>query len=401
MKSFDTTWRSLLLPKYSTNHATSRPSGITTNGVADPGADDDRYGILNEACFNRSLCLERRRTERTGDPFVLAVLYVMPVWRSVPADQRAALCQAICARTRDTDTFGWYNHPAAIGGIFTALGGCDRPIIEASITRKLNEGLRDILGSVGARKVNVSFHFYPESYDGNKPSFKSDEKLYPDLFKAEKSKTAYSIIKRGLDIVGSAGAILLLSPAFMLIPALIKLTSDGPVLFRQRRIGRFGEEFTFLKFRTMYVNNDSQIHQRYIENLISNNASFSSNEQCSAAVYKIVDDPRVTPIGRFLRKTSLDELPQFLNVLRGEMSLVGPRPPIPYEVKYYRYWHRRRLTEVKPGITGLWQVYGRSRTNFDDMVRLDLKYVREQSLWLDLKIILKTPFAIFAGSGAY
>ncbi len=397
MKSFDTTWRSLLLPKYSTQHA----AGITENSALDPRHDDDCFGLLNEACFNRSLCLERRRTERTGDPFVLALMYVMPVWRSLEPDHRAALCQALSARTRDTDTLGWYSHPSAIGGIFTALGGCDRPVVEASIARKLSAGLRDVLGYVGAGKVNISFHFYPEPDDGDKPSFKSDDKLYPDLFKAEKSRTAYGIIKRGLDIVGSAGAILLLSPAFLVIPALIKLTSEGPILFRQRRIGRFGEDFTFLKFRTMYVNNDSQIHQRYIEKLIADNASFSAAGQAAAPVYKIVDDPRVTPIGRFLRKTSLDELPQFLNVLRGEMSLVGPRPPIPYEVKCYRYWHRRRLTEVKPGITGLWQVYGRSKTNFDDMVRLDLKYVREQSLLLDLKILLKTPFAIFAGSGAY
>ena len=121
----------------------------------------------------------------------------------------------------------------------------------------------------------------------------------------------------------------------------------------------------------------------------------------SEAVYKLTSDPRVTPLGRFLRKTSLDELPQFVNVLRGDMSLVGPRPPIPYEFACYAPWHRRRLLEVAPGITGLWQVTGRSRTTFDDMVRLDLAYVRRQSLWLDLKILLKTPLAVVSGGGAY
>jgi lipopolysaccharide/colanic/teichoic acid biosynthesis glycosyltransferase len=120
-----------------------------------------------------------------------------------------------------------------------------------------------------------------------------------------------------------------------------------------------------------------------------------------AKVYKITDDPRVTRVGRFLRKTSLDELPQFWNVLKGEMSLVGPRPPIPYELESYRTWHKRRILEVKPGITGLWQIYGRSRTTFDEMVRLDLRYARTWNLFLDLKILVQTPRAMFSGEGAY
>jgi lipopolysaccharide/colanic/teichoic acid biosynthesis glycosyltransferase len=118
-------------------------------------------------------------------------------------------------------------------------------------------------------------------------------------------------------------------------------------------------------------------------------------------VFKLTNDPRITPIGRLLRRTSLDELPQFLNVLKGQMSLVGPRPPIPYEVDCYEAWHKRRLLTVKPGITGLWQVKGRSRTTFDEMVRLDLQYARTWSLWLDLKIILKTPGAMVSGDGAH
>jgi lipopolysaccharide/colanic/teichoic acid biosynthesis glycosyltransferase len=120
-----------------------------------------------------------------------------------------------------------------------------------------------------------------------------------------------------------------------------------------------------------------------------------------AGVYKIVNDPRVTPTGRFLRRSSLDELPQFFNVLKGDMSLVGPRPPLPYEFERYSSWHRRRVLEVKPGLTGLWQVYGRSRTNFDEMVRLDLQYASQWSLWLDLKILLKTPIAVAFGGGGY
>ncbi|MGC2230023.1 MAG: sugar transferase, partial [Candidatus Acidiferrum sp.] len=125
------------------------------------------------------------------------------------------------------------------------------------------------------------------------------------------------------------------------------------------------------------------------------------NAEGKPAVFKITNDPRVTPIGRFLRKTSLDELPQFWNVLRGEMSLVGPRPPVPYEFKIYNIWHRRRVLEVKPGVTGLWQVSGRSRMSFDDMVRLDLRYTQSWSLWLDVKILMATPRAVLTGEGAY
>ena len=149
----------------------------------------------------------------------------------------------------------------------------------------------------------------------------------------------------------------------------------------------------------MYFRNDPKIHQDYVKQLISGKEE--SKRDASGGVYKIKNDPRVTPVGRFLRKTSLDELPQFFNVLTGEMSLVGPRPPIPYEVEAYDIWHRRRFLEAKPGITGLWQVEGRSRTKFDEMVRLDLRYAKTWSPWLDIKILLRTPGAVLRGDGAY
>ena len=150
----------------------------------------------------------------------------------------------------------------------------------------------------------------------------------------------------------------------------------------------------------MHFRNDPKIHQDYVKQLISGKEE-NQRPDAGAGVYKIKDDPRVTPVGRFLRKTSLDELPQFFNVLIGEMSLVGPRPPIPYEVEAYDIWHRRRFLEVRPGITGLWQVEGRSTTKFDEMVRLDLRYAKIWSLWLDIKILLRTPGAVFKGNGAY
>jgi lipopolysaccharide/colanic/teichoic acid biosynthesis glycosyltransferase len=180
----------------------------------------------------------------------------------------------------------------------------------------------------------------------------------------------------------------------------IKLTSKGPVFFRQQRLGQYGRGFTFLKFRSMHPDSDPSIHREYVKRFIGNGAAEKPAAE-PAATYKLTVDPRVTPIGRFLRRTSLDELPQFLNVLWGDMSLVGPRPPVPYEVECYSAWHRTRLLAAKPGITGLWQVAGRSRVKFDDMVRMDLRYATSWSLWLDLKILLQTPLAVFTANGAH
>jgi lipopolysaccharide/colanic/teichoic acid biosynthesis glycosyltransferase len=148
----------------------------------------------------------------------------------------------------------------------------------------------------------------------------------------------------------------------------------------------------------MYVNNDNSVHREFVAKLIANQGSTGSKE--NDGLYKIKNDKRITRVGGFLRRTSLDELPQFINVLRGEMSLVGPRPPIPYELAAYQTWHRRRLLDVKPGITGLWQVTGRSTVKFDEMVRLDLRYAMSWTPWLDVRILLATPKAVIKGSGA-
>jgi lipopolysaccharide/colanic/teichoic acid biosynthesis glycosyltransferase len=210
-------------------------------------------------------------------------------------------------------------------------------------------------------------------------------------------------LKRTIDFTGSLLGLIFSSPVFLLIALGIKLTSRGPVFFKQERIGQRGERFIFLKFRSMYVNSDEKAHKDYVTKFISfprENPAASRNNGVPV-IYKMEGDRRVTPLGKFLRKTSLDELPQFINVLKGEMSLVGPRPPIPYECDLYDIWHKRRVLELKPGITGLWQVEGRSRRTFNDMVRLDLKYINEWSLWLDFKILLKTPWIMLTGSGGY
>ena len=194
--------------------------------------------------------------------------------------------------------------------------------------------------------------------------------------------------KRLFDVLLAGAGLLLLSPLLLLIALAIKLDSPGPVFFTQPRVGRMMKPFTMLKFRTMHVNADSKIHQEYVASLIK--AKAASHGAGSEQVFKLASDPRVTSIGRILRKTSIDELPQLINVLRGEMSLVGPRPPLHYEVAQYQRWHCRRVLEAKPGLTGLWQIAGRSRTTFDEMVRLDLRYARGRSLWTDIKILLRT-----------
>jgi lipopolysaccharide/colanic/teichoic acid biosynthesis glycosyltransferase len=209
----------------------------------------------------------------------------------------------------------------------------------------------------------------------------------------------YKYIKRLIDIIGSIFLIVLSAPLMLTIAVLVKVTSRGPILYSQKRIGYLGREFSFLKFRSMVVNNDDRIHQEYVKKLIKGHTKEINQGDENNPVFKLKDDPRVTPIGRIIRAFSLDEFPQFFNVLRGDMSLVGPRPPLPYEVTEYTQWHYRRIFDVKPGITGLWQVSDRSRLTFDEMVRLDIYYSQNWSFLLDLKILLHTFKAILGSEG--
>ncbi|MCL5291414.1 MAG: sugar transferase [Actinobacteria bacterium] len=205
-------------------------------------------------------------------------------------------------------------------------------------------------------------------------------------------------MKRSIDLAGSIIGLTLLSPLLLAIAILIKCDSSGPAIFVQRRIGGGGKEFAFYKFRSMYSDCGEGVHQDYMMRLIA--AGSGDGLRGKNGCFKMEDDPRVTGLGRFLRKTSLDELPQLINVLKGEMSLVGPRPAIRYEVESYEPWHMRRLS-VLPGITGLWQVSGRSEKNFHGMIASDLEYIDNWSIWLDLKIILKTFLVIFNTRGAW
>lgn len=205
----------------------------------------------------------------------------------------------------------------------------------------------------------------------------------------------FSVYKRVLDVVLSVFALIVLSIPLLVIALLIKFSSPGPVLYKHTRIGKGGRPFDFYKFRTMYAGNDDTAHRQFVDKLIQ-----ESPEADTSNIKKIVNDPRVTKVGKFLRKTSLDELPQLVNVLQGDMSLVGPRPCLPYELERYLPWHRRRLS-ITPGCTGLWQVSGRSAVGFNDMVILDLFYIENMSPLFDLKILLRTIPVMLLGRGGH
>lgn len=207
-----------------------------------------------------------------------------------------------------------------------------------------------------------------------------------------RSRRNYAL-KRVFDFFVALIAIIILSPVLLILALIVRFTSPGPAVFRQTRVGQGGTHFTCFKFRSMRQDSDDKLHREQAAKFLQGKKVGEGENE-----YKLVSDPRVTSIGKFIRATSLDELPQLFNVLMGDMSIVGPRPPIPYEVEQYRYRHRYRLL-VKPGITGVWQVYGRSRVDFETLISMDLHYVTDGTFWLDLKLILLTIPVILTKSG--
>jgi exopolysaccharide biosynthesis polyprenyl glycosylphosphotransferase len=357
--------------------------------------------LLREEIFRGMLALERRRAERSRQPFVLMLIDT----GAVDADKRGPalfepLASAVSDAIRESDLIGWYEEDAVLAVIFTEVSTDENYSVTEILTTKVVDALQKKLELAILRKLTLSVHVFPENWDAGCADRVADMKLYPDVSEVAANRRFSKIVKRAMDILGSALLMLILAPVLAAIALAIKLTSTGPVIFRQERLGQFGNTFECLKFRTMFTDNDPKIHREYVRSFIAGKVQEIGSDS-GAVAYKIKNDPRITPLGRFLRRTSLDEFPQFWNVLRGEMSLVGPRPPLRYEFEAYDFWHRRRVLEVRPGVTGLWQVVGRSRTSFDDMVRMDLRYCQRWSLWLDLKILLATPLAVFTGHGAY
>jgi len=377
-----------------------KPPEVMTNGHAARTRVDQN--ILDEATLHKMISLERKRSERSGKPFLLMLLEINGMAAEKNGKAVNKIFSALAQTTRETDVMGWYGTNSVVGVMFTELNLDDRDLILRTIMNKSCEALRQHLAPEQFDRITISFHLFPEEWDHKLPERPSNPALYPDLSKRDSANKLFTTIKRVMDVVGSVFAIVIFSPLFFAIAVAIKLTSKGPVFFRQKRIGQYGIPFVFLKFRSMYVNNDTSVHKEYVKQLIAGEAEPQlSPDGNGEGVYKLTEDKRITRVGRVIRRLSLDELPQFFHVLHGEMSLVGPRPPIAYEVEAYDIWHRRRVLEAKPGITGLWQVNGRSRVKFDDMVRLDLKYATTWSPWMDVKILLRTPAAVLFGEGAH
>jgi lipopolysaccharide/colanic/teichoic acid biosynthesis glycosyltransferase len=342
--------------------------------------------ILDEEMFKRQIAVERKRTERCKDPFLLMLLELDVI-----------IC-ALLPTIRETDVIGWYKEQAIIGVMFTGLAPCEKSIALGTILNRVGTALRSELSMEQFSQIRISFHFFPDDWDGEDSKRPGNPALYPDLESSESQKRVVYGVKRTIDIGIGTALIIACAPIFVAVAVAIKLSSKGPVFFRQQRVGQYGRRFMFLKFRSMYVDNDQNEHREYVTKLIAGTAERIALSSDAEGVYKLAKDPRITPLGRFLRRSSLDELPQLFNVLWGDMSLVGPRPPIPYELAVYETWHRRRLLQVKPGITGLWQVEGRNRIPFDDMVRLDLQYATSWTPLLDFKILLRTPRAVIKGA---
>jgi lipopolysaccharide/colanic/teichoic acid biosynthesis glycosyltransferase len=358
------------------------------------------FGLIPQDLFLKLLCLERRRTERSGRRFVLMLLDAGDLLKTPKRPVLANLMSALTLSTRDTDLKGWYKVGSVIGVIFTEIAAAEDNAIVQALSSKLTAAFYRVLRIWEINEIRLSFHIFPEDWGHEGADAPVTTTLQMEMAREMNQKKVSLIIKRLIDIAGSLAGLILCLPVVVAIAVAIKLTSKGPVLFRQVRLGECGRKFTFLKFRSMYANSDPQIHQEFVTRFIVGASGTEQSTGNHQKLYKLTTDPRITPVGRFLRNTSLDELPQFLNVLKGDMSLVGPRPPVSYEFERYDLWHKQRLLARKPGITGLWQVDGRSRVKFDEMVRLDIRYARSWSLWLDIKILLQTPRAVLSGIGA-
>ena len=336
--------------------------------------------------FLLQLRREKRRAERSKTPLSL-VLYRM---NGCGRDDLDRLLEILYAAKRETDIVGHVRE--------------DQVAIVCPDTD--NAGAEAFLRKIEARAAELSIigvtATYPDHlFDALTTSNEGLPELPASLLEDSpgSGKTEY-LLKRWLDIVGSLLALVLLGPLMLVVAAVIALTSRGPIIYRQARLGKGGVPFHFYKFRSMVVNNDDKAHREFVANLIKAAEGSAAAQAGGEPLYKMKADPRISTVGRFIRKTSIDELPQLFNVLKGDMSLVGPRPPIMYETANYQAWHLRRLVSIKPGITGLWQVEGRSKVSFNDMVRMDLRYIRTCSLGTDLRIMLKTFVVVLRGDGA-
>jgi lipopolysaccharide/colanic/teichoic acid biosynthesis glycosyltransferase len=338
--------------------------------------------------FLKDLRREMRRAERTQAALSLAV-YRIDNHQDQDAVQADRLLESLHDAKRETDMLG------LVGDNTIAL------LFPDTDEKGVGVFMRKLDARVGSIPLAPVIATYPDDlFDSLSNGARPLPTLEPFLAcgTGADGNTGYAL-KPMLDLVLASLALCLLAPLMLVVALVIRLTSPGPAIFKQTRLGRGGEPFTFYKFRSMKTGADDRVHRTYVASLIGGGVGASAGGAANAP-YKLRFDDRITRIGRFIRKTSIDELPQLFNVLKGEMSLVGPRPPLPYEASHYQSWHLRRLLAITPGITGLWQVEGRSKVTFNDMVRMDLRYQRECSLGLDLRILLRTVLVVLRCDGA-
>ena len=343
--------------------------------------------VLAAPVFRAAVLRERKRADRSRQSWSLLLVRVPRPARHDGTAASAAVVASMTAARRDMDLVGWARADA-LGLLMPGTGATAATRVQARLRRELAARMAEPPTAISLRvHPNPGVAGEGDASDG-----------WLDRGDDRRRRVTRDATKRAVDVVAALSLLLALSPLLLLVAIVVKATSRGPVLYRQERVGWRQRPFRMLKFRTMYVHADARIHREFVTRFIS--ALPPVNGSGASTVFKLTADPRITRAGRLLRKTSLDELPQLWNVIRGDMSLVGPRPPLPYELDHYEAWHRRRILEAKPGLTGLWQVTGRSRTTFDEMVRLDLRYARTRSFWLDIKILLATPGAVLSGKGA-
>jgi exopolysaccharide biosynthesis polyprenyl glycosylphosphotransferase len=351
-----------------------------------------RHAHINDTLpkhrFLKQLRLEKRRTDRSEAPLSIVLFRFDGENRDELGDVKGLL-EIVHNTKRETDILGYLAEDL----VALLLPDTNKQGTQA-FTQKIHS-------RISALRFSMSSVIYPEQlFDYVLREPQDPVNAYPFFLGDPEPGQFADFCKRSVDIVGSLFALVVFSAPMLIIAAAVKMTSPGPVIFKQTRLGKRGVPFVFYKFRSMAVNADDRIHREYVASLISGDHEGINQGDSAKPLYKLKSDPRVTRIGRLIRKTSVDELPQLFNVLKGDMSLVGPRPPILYEAEKYEPWHLRRILEMKPGITGIWQVEGRSKTSFDEMVRMDLRYMRHCSLLFDLKILFKTVMVVLKREGA-
>jgi len=345
--------------------------------------------MLAKHQFFKQVQLEKRRTDRSKAPLSIIVFHADSAVRRGMQNIKA-LADLLQRSKRETDILGY------IGENRLAL------LLPDTNGTGVETLIRNQRARAGTLEYTTTSSTYPdEVFDSLLAIGKPDVTVTPLLVDdVAEGWTARTLLKRAVDVGGSVVLIAMLSPLMLATALAIAATSPGPIIFRQVRLGKRGVPFVFYKFRSMVADADDQVHREYVQNLIDGRHQEFNQGDAATPHYKLKSDPRVTRVGAFIRAASIDELPQLFNVLNGDMSLVGPRPPLVYEAEKYQSWHLRRILDIRPGITGLWQVEGRSRTSFDEMVRLDLRYIRNCSFALDLKIMIKTILVVLRRDGA-